>query len=112
MGILYQFGSMKIAGEERHILRVKSEDPIDLPAGVYLSTVEKSFDMEVTNRFKISGKIAESEDRDGNHYVWYTLSEHTKTIDRSPAALAASRQNYALIDYLSMMSDIPLPEGM
>lgn len=110
MAIQYLFSNMKLGGEESHVLRVKSPEPVDLPIGVYLSTTERSADMEVHHDFKVSGLLKKDTDAEGNHYAWYTLSEHVKSIDRSPAAAAAAAQNAANIDYISMMSGIDLPE--
>lgn len=105
----YQFGNVKINGEEHHTLRVKSSEAVDLEIGVYHSIVEKGAEMVVSHEFKISQLLKRDTDPEGNNYVWYVLSEHVKTIDRFPAAAAATAQNTANIDYLSMMADIDLP---
>lgn len=107
---MYSFGTMKIDGEEQRIVRVKSAEPVDLPAGVYHTTVEKFSDMTVTHDFKVRRSIKTDTDAAGNHYAWYELAEDVKTIDRSPAAASKAAQNAANIDYLSMMSGIDLPD--
>jgi hypothetical protein len=106
----YQFSNMKIDGEERHVLCVKNDEPVDIPRGVYQYITEHSSDMEVHHSFKVSDEIQRKTDDEGNHYVWYVLSEHVTTVDRSPAAAAEAAQNAANIDYLSMMMGIDLPE--
>jgi hypothetical protein len=101
---------MKINGEEQHILCVKSDEPVDIPVGVYQSIIEKSASAETSHSFKVSSLIQTKTDDEGNHYAWYLLSEYVLSVDRSPAAAAEASQNAANIDYLSMMTGIDLPE--
>jgi hypothetical protein len=102
---------MKIDGEERHVLCVKSNEPVNLPIGVYQTVKEKSTGVEITYTVKLSGLIKRSKDAEGNCYAWYTLSEYARTADGSLAAKEAAEQNAANIDYLSMMTGIDLPDG-
>lgn len=105
----YVFGVMKIDGHEEQIVRVKSDTEATLHEGCYYEIVDESGDMIVTNTFKAGRLIESKTDSNMNHYSWYRITEHIKTIDRSPAAAKAAEQNAALIDYISMMTGIDLP---
>lgn len=105
---VYSFGTMTIMGEDCQVVRVKSKEPVELPAG-YNTIVEEYPDMIVTHDFKVTGCIAEETDADGNFYKWFTIVEHSRVIDRSPAAVHMAEQNAANLDYVCMMAGIDLP---
>ena len=109
MDTTYSFGTIKLLGEHHQTVRVKSREPITLTG--YQTITETYPDMIVTHTFKPETCVAEDQDAEGWRYKWYTLAEHSKHIDRSPAAVKMAEQNAANLEYICMMTDIELPEG-
>lgn len=105
----YSFGTMKLLGVEKEVVRVKSDEPIQLSTG-YSAIVENYPDMIVTHNFYAQDCVAEDRDTEGNYYKWYLITEHSKNVDRSPAAVRLAKQNAANLEYVCMMADIELPE--
>lgn len=69
-------------------MRVKGQEPPDLPVGVFLTASEESADMSVTHEFVAGECFKRDEDMEGNHYAWYTVTEYGRTIDKTPGVKA------------------------
>lgn len=106
----YSFGTMKLLGEERRIVRVKSREPIALSG--YQTVTETYPDMIVTHMFKPETCVAEDTDMDGWYYKWYTLAEHSKHIDRSPAAVQMVQQSTTNLENALCDLDVSIEERL
>ena len=93
MAYQYVFGTHKEGDRERRIVRVKGQEPPDLPFGLYLTASEASADMIVTHDFMLDECIKREADAEGHHYAWYNVAEYSRTIDRSPGINTAIGQN-------------------
>lgn len=84
-------------------MRIKNyEEGNDNMIGVNTITINH-FDSIVTHKFTIERLLKKNDE-----YVWYAISDHSMTVDRTPALEAENKKLRAMIDYISMMTDIEL----
>lgn len=60
-------------------------------------------DSIVTHRFRVGRLLKKS-----NGYIWYIIDNHTMFVDKTPMLEAENKKLRAMIDYISMMTDIEL----
>ena len=94
----YLFGEMNINGEQRHTLRVKGQELEGFQPGSYHVHTDHYPDVTLTDSFRVDKLLRVDDDSEGNHYAWYSLSEYSRNIDRSPAAQMRADEAYTIAD--------------
>lgn len=94
----YLFGEMTINGEQRHTLRVKGTELDGFAQGSYHVHTDHYPDVTLTDSFRVDKLLRVEDDSEGNHYAWYSLSEYSRNIDRSPAAQMRADEAYTIAD--------------
>ena len=83
-------------------MRIKGYDKESELIGTNSITINHP-DSIVTHRFTIERLLKKNDE-----YIWYEISDHSMYIDRTPALEAENKKLRAMIDYISMMTDIEL----
>ncbi len=91
--------------ENETVLRIKSDCEITLVPGFH-RIVEKQPDSEIIHSFELCNEIKRDEKNDA-FYVWYSVGNYHRDIEKKPEALNKLRAD---IDYISMMTDVEIPE--
>lgn len=60
-------------------------------------------DSIVTHKFRIRHMLKKTD-----NYVWYVIDNHLMIVDKTPKLEAENKKLRAMIDYISMMTDIEL----
>lgn len=89
-------------------LKTKGDTHTDLTG--FQQVTQTYPDQTITDCFRVVNKYNASEDVEGNCYDWYIIDSHYRMVDKSKPIADEATRNAANIDYLSMMSDIDLPE--
>ncbi len=69
--------------EEQRTLMTKGPEHTDL-AG-YMEIVREYPDCVITDNFRVTSHTGSEEDSEGGCYDWYTIDEHYRTVDKTPA---------------------------
>lgn len=83
-------------------MRVRNSNR-DFTIGRMNTVVITHSDSIVMHNFKITRLLKKTE-----KYVWYIIEDHTMNIDNTPKLEAENKKLRAMIDYLSMMTDVEL----
>lgn len=96
----YSFG---MNGSEEFI-RIKGISKGFALQGFQTITIPYS-DSIVTHSFRVKGLIKMTDD-----YAWYAIDNHVKVIDKTPKLEAENKKLRAMVEYLSMMTNVELED--